>query len=163
MSNDTEYRPDAIIDLDAAAEVARTLEPVVRDLVALAVDGKQAHWHVRGMNFLPLHEFLDVFVDHARAASDELAERIVALGRPVDARIGQVAAHTRTPQLDEGFLNADVMIRQVIAQIDATRQDMDAAIRALADVDEVSQDLVIAAAQQLDQDRWFLAAHLDNA
>lgn len=161
MTHDTEYRPDTIIDLDASAEVARYLEPVVRDLVALAVDGKQAHWHVRGMNFLPLHEFLDVFVDHARAASDELAERIVAIGRPLDARIGQVAAHTRTPELDAGFLNAEVMIRQVIAQIDATRQDIDVAIRGLEKIDEVSQDLVIATAQQLDQDRWFLAAHLD--
>lgn len=162
MSSDTEIRPDAIYDLDASAEVARYLEPVVRDLVALAVDGKQAHWHIRGTNFLRLHEFLDELVVHARDISDELAERIVALGRPLDARIGQVAAHTRTPQLSEGFLAADDAIREVIAQIDATRQDIDVAIRGLEKIDEVSQDLVIAAAQQLDKDRWFLRAHLEN-
>ncbi|MDA3147001.1 DNA starvation/stationary phase protection protein [Leucobacter sp. UCMA 4100] len=162
MSTPTEVLPGSIADVGAAAEVTRYLEPVVQDLIALSVNGKQAHWHVRGMNFVRTHEFLDEVVDHAREASDTLAERVVALGHPVDGRLGQVAEKTRTPELTAGFQGAKATIRAIIAQIDATRQDATTAIKALDEIDPVSQDLVIAVAQELDKDRWFLSAHLDD-
>ena len=43
-------------------EAAGWLEPLLVDLVSLALTGKQAHWHVTGPNFLPVHEQLDEIV-----------------------------------------------------------------------------------------------------
>ncbi|PRI12192.1 Dps family protein [Leucobacter massiliensis] len=151
--------PAAQGDLHRPTGVAQYLTPVVHDLVALAVNGKQAHWHVRGENFIGVHEFLDQVVDHAQAGADEVAERIVALGLPVDARIGTVAARTSAPELSDGFQQSDVTVREVVAQIDAALETIYAAVKGLDDVDLVSQDIVIALAQQLDKDRWFLFSH----
>ena len=78
--------PTSSLDPDVTAGVAQFLSPVVVNLQALAVDGKQAHWHVRGANFIGVHEFLDTLVSHAQEWADLAAERIVALGLPVDAR-----------------------------------------------------------------------------
>ncbi|UOQ60855.1 DNA starvation/stationary phase protection protein [Leucobacter rhizosphaerae] len=151
--------PAAQGDLSRPTGVAQYLSPVVHDLVALAVNGKQAHWHVRGENFIGVHEFLDVVVTNAQDAADTVAERIVALGLPVDARISTVAARTTTPTLSDGFQQSDVTVREIVAQIDATLETVYAAVKGLDDIDLVSQDVVIAIAQQLDKDRWFLFSH----
>src|SRR5690242_6463019 len=84
---------------DVAAGVAQFLTPVVIDLTAIVVNGKQAHWHVRGANFIGVHELLDTIVDHAQEWADLAAERIVALGLPVDGRLQTVAAKTTTKQI----------------------------------------------------------------
>jgi len=52
----------------------------VTDLTALSVDGKQAHWHVRGDNFS--RELLDLVATHARDYADTAAERVVTRSSP---------------------------------------------------------------------------------
>src|SRR3990170_5487303 len=105
------------IDPDITSGVAQFLGPVVVDLTALAVDGKQAHWHVRGANFQSVHELLDVIVDHAHDYADTAAERVVALGLPIDARIQTIAAKTTTAKLTAGFQSSDRVIAEIIAEI----------------------------------------------
>jgi starvation-inducible DNA-binding protein len=152
--------PTTSIDPDVTTAVAQFLAPVVVDLQALAVDGKQAHWHVRGQNFQAVHELLDDVVDHAREYADTAAERIVALGLPVDARVQTIAAKTTTPKLAEGFQQSDAIIAQVIAQIDATLVTVRTAIDELGEPDAASQDVAIEIARGLEKDRWFLFAHV---
>jgi starvation-inducible DNA-binding protein len=78
-------------DPEVASGVSQFFTPVVHELTALAVNGKQAHWNVRGRDFLEVHEFLDTVVDHAQAWADLAAERVVALGLPIDARLATIA------------------------------------------------------------------------
>ncbi|MBL5973798.1 MAG: DNA starvation/stationary phase protection protein [Candidatus Leucobacter sulfamidivorax] len=151
--------PAAQGDVNRPTGVAQYLAPVVHDLIALAVNGKQAHWHVRGVNFVGVHEFLDQVVEHAQEAADTAAERIIALGLPVDGRIGTVASRTSTPELKPGFQQWEVTVREVVAQLDAALATVYRAVDGLEEVDPVSQDLAIAIAQQLDKDRWFLFSH----
>lgn len=145
--------------LNRVAGVEQHLSPVLHDLIALAINTKQAHWHVRGANFMGVHLFLDEVVTHAQAAADEVAERVVALGLPVDGRVGTVAKRTSTPEMSPGFQQSMTTVSEVVAQLDATIETVNAAISGLDDIDPVSQDVVIAIAQQLDKDRWFLFSH----
>ena len=55
---------------EVAAGSAQFLSPVVLDLEALVVNGKQAHWHVRGGSFIGVHELLDDVVAHAQEFAD---------------------------------------------------------------------------------------------
>ena len=157
---DVKAVPTSSIDPDVTSGVAQFLAPVVIDLQALAVDGKQAHWHVRGANFQGVHELLDTVVAHAQDYADTAAERVVALGLPIDARIATVAAKTTNPPLKEGFQQSDQVIAQVIAQIDATLKSVRIAIDELDALDQASQDVVIEIARGLEKDRWFLFAHI---
>ncbi|WP_213815064.1 Dps family protein [Glaciihabitans sp. dw_435] len=154
--------PESSVDPDITSGVAQFLGPVVVDLTALAVDGKQAHWHVRGANFQAVHELLDSVVDHAHDYADTAAERVVALGLPIDARIQTVGTKTTTPQINAGFQQADAVIAQVIASIDATLVTVRTAVDELAELDAVSQDVAIEIARGLEKDRWFLFAHISN-
>ncbi|MGO4535485.1 Dps family protein [Leifsonia sp. 2MCAF36] len=147
---------------DIAAGVAQFLTPVVLDLTAIVVNGKQAHWHVRGANFIGVHELLDTIVAHAQEWADLAAERIVALGLPVDARLGTVAAKTTTGELTAGFRPSNETIAEVIAQLDAALAAVNTAVRELAELDQTSQDVAIEIARGLDKDRWFLFAHISE-
>lgn len=152
--------PKTGANAEVASGVAQFFTPIVHELIALAVNGKQAHWHVRGLNFLPVHEFLDTVVDHAQAWSDEAAERVIALGLPIDARLSTVAKSGHAVNPKAGFTPADETIAQVIAQIDVVTEKVNAAIDGLAELDPSSQDIAIGIRQGLDKDRWFLSAHL---
>jgi starvation-inducible DNA-binding protein len=129
--------PQSSIDADIVSGVAQFLGPVVIDLTALAVDGKQAH-------------------DYA----DTAAERVVALGLPLDVRIQTVGTKATNPPLTAGFQQSDATIAQIIASIDATLVTVRTAVEELGLLDPVSQDVAIEIARGLEKDRWFLFAHL---
>ncbi|MDL5350378.1 DNA starvation/stationary phase protection protein [Microbacterium sp. zg-YB36] len=147
-------------DPTVAAGTAQFLTPVVMGLQALVVNGKQAHWNVRGANFQSIHELLDTVVEHAQAWSDEAAERIVALGLPIDARLATVAQKAKPTAVPAGFTQWDAVVRSVLSDIDGVLIDVQAAIDGLDEVDLTSQDVAISVKAGLEKDRWFLFAHL---
>ncbi|HEY8589211.1 MAG TPA: DNA starvation/stationary phase protection protein [Naasia sp.] len=155
--------PQSVFGTAVAAGAAQFLQPLVVNLTAMSVDGKQAHWHVRGPNFIGVHELLDVYVDHVREWADLIAERVVALGLPVDGRIATVAADTTTPALKGGFQRSDQVLAEVVAQIDATLEVLHTGIAALDTIDVASQDVLIEVERGLVKDRWFLQAHIAEA
>ncbi|CAH0217907.1 MULTISPECIES: DNA starvation/stationary phase protection protein [unclassified Microbacterium] len=148
------------VDSTMASSTAQFLSPIVLGLEALVVNGKQAHWHVRGANFIGVHELLDTVVAHAQDWADLAAERIVALGLPIDARLSTVAAKAAQTAVPAGFAQSDVVIQAVIADIDAVLVDIQTAIDGLDETDLTSQDVAIEIKRGLDKDRWFLFAHL---
>ena len=160
MSPTTVTVPTSSTSPDVAAATAQFLAPIVIDLQALAINGKQAHWHVRGANFIGVHELLDHVVDHAQEWADLAAERVVALGLPLDARIETVAAKTVIPAMEPGFQRSEYMIAAMVAQIDATLVGVRKAITELNDIDLTSQDVVLEIARGLEKSRWFLSAHI---
>lgn len=157
---DTQQVQAAAVDPTMAAGTAQFLSPVVLGLEALVVNGKQAHWHVRGANFIGVHELFDSVVSHAQDWADTAAERIVALGLPIDARVQTVAAKAQATAVPAGFTQSDVAIRALIADIDAILVDVQAAIDGLDEIDLSSQDVAVEIKRGLDKDRWFLFAHL---
>jgi starvation-inducible DNA-binding protein len=157
---DTTTAPKASANPEVASGVAQFFTPIVHELVALAVNGKQAHWHVRGKNFIEVHEFLDTVVAHAQDSADLAAERVIALGLPIDARLATIAKEGGAVNPKAGFKQSDDTIADVIAQIDLATEKVDAAIEGLAELDPASQDVAIGIRQVLDKDRWFLSAHL---
>lgn len=146
-------------DTTDAMVASQLLAPMVLGLQALAVNGKQAHWNVRGENFVAIHQLFDTIVANAQTSADQVAERIVALGLPVDARVDMVAAKTST-RVDAGFSQWDDSVRALIADIDVVIGDTRAAIDGLDGVDLPSQDVAIAVSQTLEKDRWLLFAHV---
>jgi starvation-inducible DNA-binding protein len=140
-------------------QVAAHLQPLLLDLIALALNGKQAHWHVRGRHFTPLHEQLDKLVADARQYSDEVAERVVALGVAVDGRAQTVAEATTS--IPDGFLADDKVVSLIIELLDTVIERARATVEPLDELDLVSQDLVIQLLHALEKHRWMFQAQTD--
>lgn len=156
----TNTTPATAADPTVAAASAQFLTPMVLGLQALAVNGKQAHWNVRGANFIAIHELLDSVVANAQAGADQAAERIVALGLPIDARVSTIATKIPATEVPAGFTQWDALIRNVITDMDLVIADTQAAIDGLDEFDLTSQDVAIGIKETLEKDRWFLFAHL---
>src|SRR5258708_1754344 len=66
--------------------------------LASAIDlerqAKQAHWNVKGPNFISLHELFDKVAEAAEEFIDLLAERVTALGGVAEGSIQAVTEHS---------------------------------------------------------------------
>jgi starvation-inducible DNA-binding protein len=143
------------------ADVAAAFRPLLVDLIALAMNGKQAHWHIQGRHFLPIHEQLDTLVADARRFSDEIAERVVALGRAVDGRPQAVAE--ASPAIPDGFIADEKVVAMVVEQLTTVIERSRNIVDELDDVDLVSEDLVIELVSVLEKHRWMFAAQIASA
>lgn len=138
---------------------AALLQPCVHASIHLALTLKQLHWNLRGSKFQTVHEFLDVVIAHARATSDELAERIVTLGVPARGQPHTVAAQ-KLPTVPDSFVTDTQALELASSLIDATIGTLRDAQEPLGDIDAVSEDLVISAIQTFEKQLWMLRSHL---
>ena len=136
------------------------LQSFLIELTDLSLTGKQAHWNLRGPHFLTRHEQLDTLVADARTWSDEVAERIVAIGAPADARVATVAEATPLAGFPAGFVADDKVVGLIVDRLDAIIGRTRDRIGALGEVDLVSQDLVIGIQHGLEKHRWMWASQL---
>jgi starvation-inducible DNA-binding protein len=146
------------LDESAKAAVQSRLQPLLVDLLDLALTGKQLHWNVVGENFRPLHAHLDELVDEYRVWADDVAERMSSVGIAPDGRSQRVAGDSPADPAPEGWTHQTevvaVMADRVEAAAKATRQRLDG----LGDIDAASEDLLIEVLNGLEMQLWMISA-----
>jgi starvation-inducible DNA-binding protein len=146
------------LDDDARDVVGTALQATLVDLVDLSLVGKQAHWNLVGRQFHDVHLHLDELVDTARTYSDKVAERAVSVGVPADGRAATVAADSRVPDFEAGWMKDRDVIRQVFESVDAVVKGVRPRIEELDKADLVTQDLLIEVTAALEEQRWMWQA-----
>src|SRR5699024_7085245 len=86
----------------STTEVTDALQAALVDLVDISLIGKQAHWNLYGPHFRSVHLHLDEIIDESRAASDDVAERLVTIGHPADGRADE-RSEEHTSELQSRF------------------------------------------------------------
>ncbi|HEV2068310.1 MAG TPA: DNA starvation/stationary phase protection protein [Acidimicrobiales bacterium] len=150
--------PDVAVE--GREEIASALQEALVDLVALSLNGKQAHWQVTGRHFVPVHEQLDAIVTDARDWSDLVAERAITLGVPVDGRPDTVARTAVVGDFPEGFVDDDKAVAVVTQQVEQVVARMRARAHELGERDVVTQDVIIEILRGLEKHLWMLQAQL---
>ncbi|MGH3376769.1 MAG: Dps family protein [Actinoallomurus sp.] len=142
---------------EARKVTGAVLQDSLIDLIDLHLSAKQAHWNLTGRNFRSIHLQLDEVVDLAREHADTVAERAVAIGVNPDGRVRTVADHSRLHQLESGFLPDDKVVAAITDMLGEMSVRFRERVETTDDTDLVSQDLLIAAAQDLDKQHWMFA------
>jgi starvation-inducible DNA-binding protein len=124
---------------------------------------KQAHWNVKGSDFIQLHELYDQIAESVLEHVDEIAERATTLG---GLALGTARMAAASSTLDEYPLDAVEGIATVQAVADrlatyaaAVRADIETALE-LGDQD--TGDLFIEVSRAIDKHLWFVEAHLQG-
>lgn len=141
-------------------EAAGYLDDLLVDLVTLSLNAKQAHWHVTGRDFLPVHEQLDALGTDVRAWADEVAERSISLGVPVDGRPSTIGAVNALKELPAGFMTDVDAVTEIGHQVTAVAERIRTALEPLGEADLVSQDLAIEVLRGLEKHLWMLQAQV---
>lgn len=148
-------------------ERAEDIEALLAERLVATIDLqltlKHIHWNVVGPRFIAVHEMLDEFVDQVTEMSDEIAERIAALGGTPVGTPGHVAA-ARTWE-EYGLGRADTLTH--LAALDHVLSGVNTSHRKvmddLAELDPASQDMIIGQIRALEKMQWFVRAHLEDA
>jgi starvation-inducible DNA-binding protein len=149
-----------VLERDATHLSATELQAVLVDLIDLSLQGKQAHWNVIGLRFRSLHLEFDELVEDARKWSDEVAERLRALGVAADGRASVIAQHSGLESLPEGTLSDSEVLRCVANQVATVAARGRAAIDRLGGMDKVSEDILLDVVQGLEKRLWMLRSQL---
>lgn len=137
------------------------LNSLLADATDLKSQVKQAHWNVKGPQFLPLHELFDGIAGRLDAQIDEIAERAVQLGGVAHGTIRQAAAVSALPEypshLADGLAHAAAIADRLALYGSALRAAIDTAA-SLGDAG--TSDLFTGFSREADKDLWFVEAHL---
>lgn len=132
------------------------LQPLVVDLIDLGLHVKHAHWNVRGALFLPVHEQLDKIYETVLEAVDELAERQITLGYPVDGQSKTVAANSRLSPIRTHFLPSQEVVEEISNRLERVISFLREALDAVGDLDPITQDMLIRNTGALEKHLWML-------
>lgn len=150
------------LDEPARKATCEKLQALLTELVNLALQLKQAHWNVRGPLFKPVHEQLDEIVDDARTHSDDVAERITALGVSADGRVTRLQSESSLPEFPEGHLGTRAAVEAVSERMTRTIRVCRTILPTLAEADSISEDLVIGITASLEKHHWMLWSQLES-
>ena len=165
MATDTRLTFSTRVDIPVDARVAlvELLNARLADAFDLYSQLKQAHWNVKGSDFIQLHALYDSVAADVIDFVDLIAERATALG---GLALGTARLAAAATSLDEYPLDA-VQGHDTIAVVadrlatfgNAVRADIDAAAE-LGDQD--TADLFTEVSRAIDKHLWFVEAHLQG-
>jgi starvation-inducible DNA-binding protein len=137
------------------------LQTSLCDGVDLQSQVKQAHWNVKGPDFIGLHELFDQIHGIVTGHVDGIAERLVTLGGEAAGTARDAAARSRLPEyphgIAEGPAHAAALADALAAFSSTCRKAVDSADEA---GDAITADLYTNIARELDKQVWFVEAHL---
>jgi starvation-inducible DNA-binding protein len=149
------------LPLKTRKQVRDLLNARLVDAIDLGLQAKQAHWNVKGPNFIALHELFDRIAERAVGHVDALAERITALGGTAHGAVRTVAARSSLKPYPEnistGAQHLDALAVALATVAKASRK----AIEIADDLDdEVTADLLNEITAALDKDLRLIEPHL---
>ncbi len=131
------------------------------DAVDLQTQTKQAHWNVKGPNFIALHELYDKVNEDVEDYVDLIAERAVQLGGAVEGTARSVAKRSTLAEYPlktgTGRQHADALSSALAAFGKVIRSAIDESDR-IGDKD--TSDIFVEISRGVDKWLWMVEAHL---
>ncbi len=151
------------IAADKRAILCQLLNERLADLIDLQLQAKQAHWNVKGPQFIALHELFDGVAGEAEEFVDNVAERIVMLGGTAEGTVGTVGQRTKLAAYPLGITSGRDHVDALSSALASTGKSVRAAIDRAAELgDADTADIFTEVSRGIDKKMWFVEAHLQG-
>ncbi len=155
------FKTSIDIELEKRQEMIKILNAQLADTFDMVSLVKQAHWNVKGAQFIALHQLYDEIAQGLLAYVDMIAERATALGGTALGTVRMAAASSRLADYPLEIVQDLATVRFLADQLAQLAETT----RAAADQAEMlhdmgTNDLFIEIVRDLDKWLWFLEAHL---
>ncbi|MBX3293071.1 MAG: DNA starvation/stationary phase protection protein Dps [Acidobacteria bacterium] len=148
------------IPLETREKVVEILNQRLADAFDLRSQAKQAHWNVKGMNFIALHELFDQVAALMEPHIDDIAERVTTLGGTARGTVRVAAQNSSLAEypleITDGADHVDALSSALADLGKKVRGDIDATDE-LGDKD--TADLLTGVSRTVDKMLWFVEAH----
>ena len=142
-------------------KIIETLNSRLADASDLKSQAKQAHWNVKGMSFIALHELFDQVATEVEAFTDTIAERITVLGGTALGTVRVAASNSTLSEypleITDGADHVDALSSALADFGKKVRANIDEADK-LGDMD--TADLFTEVSRGIDKLLWFVEAHI---
>jgi starvation-inducible DNA-binding protein len=142
-------------------KVVELLNTRLADCIDLQTQTKQAHWNVKGPNFIALHELFDKINEEVEDYVDDIAERAVQLGGVAEGTARMAAKRSSLSEYAvkavDGRSHVEAL-SSVLAAFGAAARKAITQANDMGDLD--TADLFTEVSRGIDKWLWFVEAHL---
>lgn len=162
-SKENRFKTSIDIPAGTRAEMIDLCNQQLADTSDLKSQLKQAHWNVKGPEFIALHKLYDELAAEVEGYVDEIAERATQLGGYAMGTARMAAANSRLPEFPtdatEGMDTVKALVERYAAYAASTRAAIDDADKS---GDMATSDMFTEISRGIDKGLWFLEAHLQK-
>ncbi|MEM8966058.1 MAG: DNA starvation/stationary phase protection protein [Bacteroidota bacterium] len=143
---------------DGAGErIAKAINPIIADALALYIKAKNYHWHLAGRHFRDYHLMFDEQAAEILATVDPLAERVRKVGGNTIRSIGHVAQLQQVKDDDQDFVEPRDMLLDLMNENKEMAARMRAAHAITSEVNDVATTSILEEyIDQTEERTWFL-------
>lgn len=158
----TPYPTRVDLPAETRAQIVKGLNVALASAIDLRTQVKQAHWNLKGPQFIALHEMFDDFADHLSEWSDTMAERATTLGGYAEGTARLAAAQSTLPEYDLDAVDGRQHIMALADRFGAFTSQLRKLQKATADLDAMTEDIYVEVLRGAEQDLWFIEAHAQS-
>lgn len=146
---------------ETRVEMITLLNRELADMSDLYSQTKQAHWNVKGEQFIALHKLFDEFAEALEGYIDEIAERAVQLGGTAKGTNRMSAANSRLEEYPTETMDCMGHVEALIERYAMVAASTRAAIATAEEQEDMGTvDLFSEISLGMDKWLWFLEAHV---
>lgn len=150
------------VDKADRAPIIACLNEALASSIDLSLQVKQAHWNIKGPQFVSRHQLFDKLATTARDQMDQLAERAATLGGYAEGTARLAAANSRLPEYDLQAVNGKDHIKALVKQYALFAKQVREGIDVAEEHgDPATADLFTEVLRQAELDLWFLESHIN--
>ncbi|MEX1131726.1 MAG: DNA starvation/stationary phase protection protein Dps [Flavobacteriales bacterium] len=158
------YKTGNDLPQKSRVQVIELLNARLADAVDLHMQMKQAHWNVKGPNFIGLHELFDKIHSATGDYVDTIAERAVQLGGVAEGTVRIAAERTQLGEYPQDIAEGASHVNAVAMALAAFGHEVRASINEAEEQDDAdTADVFTEVSRGIDKWLWFVEAHAQAA
>lgn len=145
-------------------QIVNVLQEHLSNSIDLVLQAKQAHWNVKGPDFIALHKLFDEVYKDAGDYSDLIAERIVQLGGIAKGTINSTEKLSELPEYPLTISASHQHISIIAHSLAYYEESIRNGLMRVNEVnDQVTADILTEISRRVNKLLWFVEAHLQGS